>query len=88
MLRFFLHTFLGAATNVTLPNTTLSFTVSADASKYFMGLGNEGHDRVASYPNGVSWSWAQNSGGENQLWTGVCVCLFTVLSYCHRISIP
>ncbi len=53
-----------------LANTSMSVLVSAAASKFFMGIGQEGHNRSAHYPDGVDWKWAENKGGENQLWTG------------------
>ena len=35
-----------------------------------MGLANVGGNRSVRYPSGVAWKWAQNKGGENQLWAG------------------
>jgi hypothetical protein len=32
-----------------------------------MGLGVEGHNRTASYPDGVQWKWNANKGGEHQV---------------------
>jgi hypothetical protein len=53
-----------------LENTSMIISVSAAASKFFMGIGVQGRNRTAQYPNGVDWEWAKNKGGENQLWAG------------------
>jgi hypothetical protein len=37
------------------------------AGAYFMGLGVDGHNRSASYPDGVQWKWNANKGGEHQV---------------------
>jgi hypothetical protein len=53
-----------------LSNTTLAYTMPDEASLFFMGLANTGGNRSMRYPAGVAWTWAQNKGGENQLWAG------------------
>ena len=53
-----------------LQNTSLTVSITAAASKFFMGIGVQGRNRTTQYPNGETWKWAENKGGENQLLAG------------------
>eukprot|EP01052_Picozoa_sp_SAG31_P023313 SAG31_NODE_1914_length_6931_cov_6.490340_7_plen_896_part_00 len=53
-----------------LNNVTMATSIPDAASTFFMGLANTGGNRTTRYPDGISWKWAHNKGGENQLWAG------------------
>lgn len=74
----------GAASHTLSGGVNLTTAVSAAASTYLMGLGVEGRNRTAMYPNGVAWKWNANQGGENQV-TCSSLCLSLGLGEVERI---
>eukprot|EP00039_Didymoeca_costata_P002367 m.59698 g.59698 ORF g.59698 m.59698 type:complete len:1227 (-) comp11265_c0_seq1:74-3754(-) len=62
---------MSSSTSTALENMTLQFEMPVAIATYMMGLGLQGRNRSALYPQGTYWNWTENvNRGRNMIWVG------------------